>query len=168
MIISRNEGAIFMEETRKSKTDARKELYECLNKLDIKQWKIFYAAFVHYWVNHKFFISKQSFFNLWCELNLLCHELDESFPDQYDDHEAVKDFCHFHPYYFIDRLPLDIVAGVFADHVDNRIDILSAFAKTLHETDIRSAYTHISEALGLDESIDYLVSETETHIKFFR
>ena len=80
-------------------------LQKQLSKLNITQFKMFYAAFVHYWVNYKFFISKQNFYNLWCELNLLCHEMDESFPDQYDDREAVKDFCHFHPYYFIDRLP---------------------------------------------------------------
>ena len=143
------------------------ELYDQLKKLDAMQFKIFYAALVHYWVNHKYFISKQNFFDLWCELNLLCHEADESFPDQYDDHEAVKSFCHYHPYYFIDRLPLDLVAELFADHVDDRVDVLTTFAKTVSEADIRAAYTYINEALGLSESIDYLVSETKTHINFF-
>ena len=143
-------------------------LYEYLNKLTAKQFKVFYAALVHYWVNHKFFISKQNFFNLWCELNSLCHEMDETFPDQYDDHEAIKDFCHFHPYYFIDRLPLDLVARLFAEYIDDRIDILKGFTQRSLGTDMRTAYTYINDALGLTESIDNLVSETETHIKFFR
>ena len=143
-------------------------LQKQLSKLNITQFKMFYAAFVHYWVNYKFFISKQNFYNLWCELNLLCHEMDESFPDQYDDREAVKDFCHFHPYYFIDRLPLDLVAKLFAEYVDNRIDILANFAKLLVEADIRAAYTYMNEVLGLSESVDCLVSETHSHIKFFK
>ena len=142
-------------------------LYERLSKLTAAQFKAFYAAVVHYWVNHKFFITKQNFYNLWCEFNLLCHEMDESFPDPYDDHEAVKEFCHYHPYYFIDRLPLDLVAKLFAEHIDDRIDILTEFAKTLYEADMRAAYSYINDALGLSESIDYLVSETKTHIKFF-
>ena len=145
----------------------RTTLQKHLSKLDTHQLKAFYAALVHYWVNHKYFISKQNFFDLWCEFNFLCHEADESFPDPYDDHEAIKDFCHFHPYYFIDRLPLDLVAELFANYVDDRIDILSNFAETLSSADMRAAYTYINEALGLSESIDNLVSETETHIKFF-
>ena len=147
---------------------SKQTLFEYLSKFTTKQFKAFYAAFVHYWVNHKFFISKQNFYNLWCEFNLACHEMDESFPNQYDDHEAVKDFCHYHPYYFIDRLPLDLVAKLFADYVDDCIDILTNFAKLLVESDLCAAYTYMNEALGLDESVDYLVSETESHIKFFR
>lgn len=122
-------------------------LSEYLCELTAEQFKVFYAALVYYWVNHRFFISKQNFYNLWCELNLLCHEIDESFPDQYDDRETVKEFCHYHPYYFIDRLPLDMVAGLFANHMDNRVDILATFVKTLSEADMRAAYTYINEAL---------------------
>jgi hypothetical protein len=143
---------------------SKQALFTYLSKLTAKQFKVFYAAFVHYWVNHKFFISKQNFYNLWCEFNLLCHEMDESFPDQYDDHAIVKDFCYFHPYYFIDRLPLDLVAKLFAEHVDDRVDVLADFAKILLETDMHAAYTYMNDALGLAESVDYLVSETETHI----
>ena len=130
------------------------ELYEQLKKLDAIQFKMFYAAFVHYWVNHKYFISKQNFFDLWCELNLRCHE-------------AVKSFCHYHPYYFIDRLPLDLIAELFCRYVDDRVDILTNFAKNITVADIRAAYTYINEALELSESIGDLVSETHTHIKFF-
>lgn len=147
---------------------SKQALFTYLSKLSAKQFKAFYAAFVHYWVEYQFFISKQNFFNLWCELNSLCHEMDESFPDQYDDHEAIRDFCHLHPYYFIDRLPLELVAKVFVEHVDDRVDILANFAQILLETDIRAAYTYLNDALGLAWSIDNWVSETESHIKFFR
>ena len=152
----------------KFSTISKQNLYEHLSKLTSMHFKAFYTAFVHYWVNHKFFITKQNFFNLWCELNSLCHERDESFPDQYDDHKAVKEFCHLHPYYFIDRLPLDMVARLFAEHVDDRVNILTNFAQFLAEADIRAAYTYMNDALSLAESTDYLVSETETQIKFFR
>lgn len=142
-------------------------LYDQLSKLSPTQFKTFYAALVHYWVNHKFFISKQNFFNLWCELNLLCHEFDDSFPNQYEDYDAVKSFCHYHPYYFIDRIPLDLIAGLFANHLDDHIDILTDFANLLSSEDMRQAYSYINDALGLSESIDDLVSETQTHVKFF-
>ena len=143
------------------------DLYEQLRQLSTKQWKMLYAAFVHYWVSHKLFISKQNFFNMWCECNLLCHEIDDSFPDPYDDSDAIKHFCHYHPYYFIDKLPLDWVARLFATYVDNRVDILNNFVKFLRESDIRTAYTYMNDALGLSEPIDILVSETETHVQFF-
>lgn len=100
-------------------------------------------------------------------MNLLCQELDESFPDQYDDHKTLKDFCHFHPYYFIDRLPLDLVAQLFAQYIDDRIDVLTNFTKILYDADMRAAYTYMNDALELNELIDELVSETEIHIKFF-
>ena len=147
---------------------SKQNLFEYLCKLTAKQMKVFYAALVHYWAQQKFFISRQNFYNLWCEFNFLCHELDESFPDPYDDHEAMKDFCHFHPYYFIDRLPLDLVAKLIAEYVDDRVDVLADFAKLLLEADMHAAYSYINDALGLAESVDYLISETETHIKFFR
>ena len=73
-------------------------------KLTKKQRKFFWAIFIHCWASSKALIDKQNFFNLWCELNYLCHELDESFPDPYDDREAIRSYCHAHPYYFIDIL----------------------------------------------------------------
>ena len=149
------------------KHEVNRTLYENLSKLNEDQFKIFYGAVVHYFVNHKYFISKESFFDLWCELNLLCHELDESFPDPYDDYNAMKSFCHYHPYYFIDRIPLELVAGLFAEHMDNRIDALSIFVILLSEADIYAAYRYMNDALGLTESVEDLVSETLTHIKFF-
>ena len=151
----------------KFKNVANHTLYENLGKLTIPQFKVFYTAFVHYLVNHNFFITKQNYHNLWCELNFLCHEIDESFPDQYDDYEAMKSFCHYHPYYFLDRIPLDLVAGLFAEHMNDRVDILANFAKTLSDADTHAAYTYINNALGLTESVDDLTSETQIHIKFF-
>ena len=151
----------------KSDNASKENLYEHLSQLTIVQFKVFYTAFVHYLVNHKCFITKEDNFNLWCELNLLCHELDQGFPVQYDDRQAIKDFWHFHPYYFIDHLPLDLIAHLFAEHITDHIDILINFAKHLIEADTRAAYTYMNKALDMNESIDYLVSETETHIKFF-
>ena len=78
----------------------RRKLKDRLLKLDSRQLKMFYGILVHYWVKYKFFISSQNFLNLWCELNKLCYEVDESFPDPYDDHELLKSFCQAHPYYF--------------------------------------------------------------------
>ena len=157
-----------MNNRRKPRYIERSRLYEYLSMLTAAQFKIFYTAFVHYWGSQKGFISNQNFFNLWCELNQLCYELDESFPDQFDDYEEMKIYCHFHPYYFIDRLPLDLVAGLFADHVDNHFEILTTFVKTLIEADMYAAYTYMNEALGLTESVDELVSQTQTHIEFFK
>ena len=142
-------------------------LYQNLSSLTIPQFKAFYAAFIHYWVNHKFFITKKSYYNLWCELNLLCHELDESFPDPYDDYDTMRSFCHYHPYYFLDRIPLDLVAGLFAEQINDRVDILSNFARLLSEADLHTAYTYINDALGLAGPVNDLVLETQIHIQFF-
>ena len=83
-------------------------LKDNLLKLSKHKLKMFYGILVHAWASQRAFISKQNFFNLWCELNELCYELDEEFPDPYDDHELLKSFCHAHPYYFIDILELQI------------------------------------------------------------
>ena len=142
-------------------------LFDHLRKLNARQLKYFYSAFVHYWVQHKLFISKQNFFNLWCELNQCCHELDESFPDQYEDHQLIKSFCHAHPYYFIDRLPLDLVAKLFAEYIDDRVGILANFAKALYESDLQAAYAYANDTLGLEEDIDTLTSEAQEHLTMF-
>jgi len=142
-------------------------LYENLSKLTANQFKILFTALIHYWANYKFFISDQNLFNLWCEINALCHEIDESFPSPYEDYEAMKSFWHYHPYYFLDRIPLELVAGLFAEHMNDRVNILSRFVMPLSETDIHTAYEYINDALGLTESVEALVSETQIHIEFF-
>ncbi len=142
-------------------------LYKQLKKLDNAQFKIFYGAFVHYLVNYNCFIRKQNLFNLRCELNQLCHKLDESFPDQYDDHKLMKSFFLAHPYYYMDKLPIELMARLFAKHVDDHIDILSGIAQTVFEADIYATYSYANKALGLNEHIDTLATKAQNHIKDF-
>ena len=134
-----------------------KNLYILLNKFNQTQFKNFYIIFVHDWLTYNFFISKQKLYNLWCELNRLCHESDESFPDRYDDFAEMRYFWQVHPYYFIERLPLPIVAQLFAEYVDNRVDILVNIVKTLSESDVYTACAYADKALGLDGAIETIV-----------
>ena len=142
-------------------------LFNSLKQLKSLQFKTLYAIIIHYWANYKYFISKQNFFNLWCELNVLCHEFDESFPDPYVDHELLKSFCHTHPYYFIDVLELELVIKLFCQCFDDRLDILATIAQKLNDGGVRDAYAYANEALGLDEDIDRLVAATEEHVVAF-
>ena len=50
-------------------TDCRSQDKETKELIDKRQLKLFYSVLVHYWLKSKSFISKQNFFNLWCELN---------------------------------------------------------------------------------------------------
>ena len=59
------------------------------------------------------------------------------------------------------------MARLFAQYVDNRIDILANMTKILYEADIYAAYTHADKALGLNEDIDTLVAQIQDHIKSF-
>ena len=149
------------------KNNDKLKLYSHLLKLSPDQFKVFYGAFVHYWVKYKYFISKQNLFNLRCELNQLCHKLDESFPDQYDDYELMKSFFLAQPYYYMDKLPTELMARLFSEHVDDRIDILASIVQTIYEADIYAAYTYANNALGLNEATDTLVTEAQDHIKYF-
>ncbi|MBE6782987.1 MAG: hypothetical protein E7536_03135 [Ruminococcaceae bacterium] len=151
----------------KDKNNSNLMLYKVLSKLNAEQFKVFYSIFIHYWANYKFFISKQNLFNLLCELNQLCYEFDESFPDQYDNYEEIRSFCRAYPYYFIDKLPIDMISKLFSEYIDNRIDILTKTAQTLYEVNIFAAYTYANKTLGLNEPVDILVSETQDHIKYF-
>ena len=141
-------------------------LYEYLSKLDKAQLKVFYGMLVHYRASQNAFISKQNVFNLWCELNVLCHEVDESFPDIYD-HELVKSYCHEHPYYFIDILDTEPVIKLFCQYLHDRLDVLTTMAQKLGTEGIWTACECVNEALGLDENIDELVAEIEEHIKTY-
>ena len=148
-------------------TILKEDLKQNLTKLNKEQFKMLWSILVHYWVLNKLFISKQNFFNLWCELNLLCHEVDKSFPSDYDDYDLIKSFCEAHPYYFINILDLDIVKNLFCDHLNDRIDVLATIAKKLHMEGLRASYEYSNEALGLNENIDELVAKAEKHIKDF-
>lgn len=140
------------------------ELFEYLSRMNILQFKMFYGVLVHCWANRKCFISNKHFFNLWCELNQFCHDLDESFPDQFDDYEEIRSFCQLHPYYFIDRLPLDLVASLFAEYADDQVDILTDVAKIIIEEDITAAYSYVTKVFNLDESVDATVEAALNHI----
>ena len=113
---------------------------------------------------NKSFISKQNFFNLWCELNELCSEVDEGFPEPHDDHQLLKSFCQAHPFYFIDILDTGLVIKLFCEYLDNKVDILAAVVNKLHTDGLRAAYAYSNEALGIAEDIDKLVIETEAYV----
>ena len=91
-------------------------LKDSLLKLNKRQLKLFYGILVHYWVKYKFFITTQNFYNLWCELNELCHDVEECFPEPYDDKELLKSYCLANPYYFIDILDSDTVVKSFCEY----------------------------------------------------
>ena len=136
-------------------------LKENLLKLDQKGLKLFYCILVHYWVKKKYFINDQNFLDLWCELNKLCSEVDEGFPDPYDDHELLKSFCQAHPFYFIDRLDSKLIINLFCHYLNDQIDILSNIASKLNTEDITAIYTYSNKALRLNEDVDELASQTE-------
>ena len=148
-------------------TNNKSVLKDNLMKLSKYQLKLFYGMLVHYWVQYRFFISKQNFFNLWCELNFLCAGVDESFPDPFDDHELLKSYCHEHPYYFIDILAPKLVINLFCEYLDDRIDILAMIANKLRTNGLFVAYKRSNTALGLSENVAELVAESEEHLKAF-
>jgi hypothetical protein len=139
----------------------KKKLKEYMARLDTQQFKLLYTIIVHYWVKTKAFISEQNFLNLWCELNFICSEVDESFPNPYYDRELIKSYCQAHPYYFIDILDLSLIINLFCEHCDDRLDILIQVINKLDTEGLQVAYAYSNEALGLSEDIDELVSETE-------
>ena len=138
-----------------------------LLKLDKRQLKLFYSVLVHYWLKNNSFISKQNFFNLWCELNELCNEVDEGFPKPHDDHQLLKSFCQAHPFYFIDILDTGLVIKLFCEHLDNKIDILANVVNKLRTDGLRAAYACCNEALAMTEDVEKLVLETEAYIGYF-
>ncbi|MBQ8287332.1 MAG: hypothetical protein IJX76_00995 [Clostridia bacterium] len=151
-----------------NKTKMQKdELKNNIDKLDKQQFKMFFTILVHYWVNHKYFINKWNFFNLWCELNELCHETEESFPDPHDDHNLVKSFCQEHPFYFIDMLELELVKKLFCEYLDKDLDTITIATEKLHTGDLRVACESINEAMGLAEDVNELVSQAEEYMKAF-
>ena len=138
----------------------KRKLKEYMSRLDAHKFKLFYSILVHYWVKQKAFISSRNFFNLWCELNLICSEVDKSFPDPYD-RKLIKSYCQTHPFYFVDILHLRLIIKLFCEHCDDRLDILIQVINKLDTEGLRAAYAYSNEALGMSENIDELVSETE-------
>ncbi len=144
----------------------RIRLKENLRRLDMRQMKMFYGILVHGWASRKAFISNQNFLNLWCELNLICSQVDEGFPDPYD-REWIKSYCQAHPYYFIDILDPELVINLFCEHLDDRLDILTTVVQKLHTEGLRAAYEYTNVALGLTEDIDESIAQAEEHVKMF-
>ena len=152
--------------SKKDKND-RAFLKKILYRLDNYQMKLFYGILVHCWASQKAFISTQNFRNLWCELNYVCAEIDDSFPDPYDDFELLKSFCQAHPYYFIDILDQEQVINLFCQHLENRIDILATVAAKLHTEGLWAACAYATQALGLNEDADELVAQAEEHVQTY-
>ena len=136
-------------------------------KLDKKKFKLFFCIFVHYWLKNRPFISPQGFLNLWCELNLICSEVDESFPSPYYERELIKGYCIAHPFYFIDILDLELVVKLFCEHCDGRVDILTQTINKLDTEGLWAAYAYSNEALGFSENVDNLVIEAESYMKLY-
>ena len=146
---------------------ARTTLKENLLQLNKQQLKLFYGVLVHAWASQKAFISKQNFYNLWCELNYFCAEIDEGFPDPYYDYELLRSFCQAHPYYFIDRLNPELIIDLFCRYLDNRLDILSTMINKLRTEGLKASYEYLKEDLGLVEDIDELIAQAEEHVNMF-
>ena len=145
----------------------RRKLKDRLLKLDNRQLKLFYGMLVHYWVKYKFFISSQNFLNLWCELNKLCSEVDESFPNPYDNHKLLKFYCQEHPYYFIDILDSGLITDLFCEYLDDRLDVLATIAGKLSTGDLWASYEYSNRTLDLDEDVDALVADSLEHLKAY-
>ena len=156
-----------MKTTNNTKSDLQRLIKEALSKLDTKQFKIFYAIIVHCRAHNKHFISTQNFFNLWCELNVLCSEIDESFPSPYDDHLLLKSFCSAHPYYFIDILPLELIAKLFSEYLDHHLDILLILIQFIYEKDYKVAHQYIINNFNINHTTNELISDLEEHIKCY-
>ena len=137
-------------------------------KLNKYQLKLFYGILVHYWSAHRYFISKQNFFNLWCELNFLCAEVDESFPDPFDDHELLKSYYHEHPYYFIDILAPELAINLLCEYFDDRIDVLTMIANKLRTEGLRAAYEFIIKEFEMvDNDMDKLINGTQERVEAY-
>ena len=148
-------------------TSKKIKLKESLLKLDKRQYKLFYGILVHYWIEYKFFVGQRNFYNLWCELNELCHNVDEGFPEPHDDYELLKSYCIARPYYFIDILDTTIVTHLLCEHINHKLDILAMIADKLATEGLWAAYECSNKALGLSENIAELVADSEKHLKAF-
>jgi hypothetical protein len=100
-------------------------------------------------------------------LNELCHDVEEGFPEPYDDKELLKSYCLANPYYFIDILDSDTVVKSFCEYFSNRLDILTMISNKLATEGLWAAYDSSNKALSLSENIAELVAESEEHLKAF-
>lgn len=154
-----------MKVTNSKKSDLQILIKESLSKLNKEQFKTFYAIFVHCYAHNKSFISHQNLFNLWCELNVLCAEFDESFPSPYDDHLLLKSFCSTHPYYFIDILPIELIAKLFSEHLDQHLHTIINLIQIIYEQDSKAAHQYIIDKFKFDHTANELEFDLKEHIK---
>ena len=149
------------------RTRYKARLAKALEELDIKQLKTLYAIIAHYWVNHQCFAGKQNFFHLWCEANRLCHEVDESFPDPYDDYKSLRSFCLGNPYYFIDILGPTLSKRLLCRFLDRQLDVLIMAVQKLKNEDVRAVYAYASETFGLNEDVEGHAQSTIKHVEAY-
>ena len=90
--------------------------------------------------------------------------MDESFPDRYNDHNEIKSFCQQNPYYFIDRLPLELIAKLFAEYCDKRLDVLETLVRTLYEQGSKAAHQYVLDSFKFDHTADEMAADLEEHI----
>ena len=155
-----------MKATNDVQSKSQNLIKESLTKLNRKQFKIFYAIIVHCRAHDKYFISTQNLLNLWCELNLLCAEFDESFPTPYDDHLLIKSFCSAHPYYFIDILPLELIVDLFTEYLDLHLETLLKLIQFIDKKDYKIICRYIIDEFNInDHTPDELICDLENHIK---
>ena len=154
-----------MNTTNNAKSDSQRLIEESLSKFNTKQFKILYAIIIHCRAHNKHFISTQNFFNLWCELNALCADFDESFPSPYDDHLLLKSFCSTHPYYFIDILPIPLIAKLFSEQLNKNLDVLLNLIHIIYEEVSKTAHQYIIDKFNLEHTAEELALDLEKHIE---
>ena len=139
-----------------------------LKNMSKKELKMLYDIIVYYWVDYRYFISKQNFFNLWCELNFYCYLVDKSFPSPYDDRELMKSYCQEHPFYFIDILDSELVINLFCQHFNHNVDVLIGLAQRLDTRGLRAAYEFIIKEFEMvDNDINKLIKGTQERVKAY-
>lgn len=142
-------------------------LYNNLSRLNVEQLKVFYCVIVHYWSNYKYFLSPESFLELWCEANNLCARANNDFPRSMRDRQAIKHYCQVHPYYFIDLLPTRIVADLFYKYLDKQIGVLTVVTEKILTEDLTAALSIINKAFSLYEDVDEATQHVLEHVKCY-
>lgn len=140
-------------------------LYEYFSQFTPTQLKTFYTILVFCRTHNKSFITMKKFFILWCELNDLCYGLDKSFPNPRIEPQRLKKYCQAHPYYFIDRLPLEQVARLFAKYCDKRRVVLVNLLQIIYKQDAKSAYQYVLDTFHLNYCADELAADLEKQLK---
>ena len=145
--------------------DEKKKLNEVLRELNGNQFKTFCCLIGHYSNKYEKFIIEQNMYNLWCEINYCCHEMDESFPFNYDDFNEMISFYFYNPFYFIEVLPFNLIMNLFVKYIDSEIEIIIEVVKKLLEKDLSDACSYINEELNISENANELTIQIESFIE---